>query len=89
MRDLMKFLYEADHSPMLIILDALTAAPQQRNNQINATIRFQAIVREPARAGGKSGNDAEAPRIFGFRIPLDPKVFVGVLFAIGLLSGLV
>jgi Tfp pilus assembly protein PilO len=46
--DLMKFLYEADHSPMLIILDALTAAPQQRNNQINAAIRFQAIVREPA-----------------------------------------
>jgi hypothetical protein len=46
--DLMKFLYEADHSPMLLILDALTAAPQQRNNQINAAIRFQAIVREPA-----------------------------------------
>jgi hypothetical protein len=46
--DLMKFLYEADHSPMLLILDALTAAPQQRNNQINTAIRFQAIVREPA-----------------------------------------
>jgi hypothetical protein len=44
----MKFLYEADRSPMLLILDALTAAPQQRNNQINTTIRFQAIVREPA-----------------------------------------
>jgi hypothetical protein len=48
--NLMKFLYEADHSPMLIILDALTATPQQRNNQISATIRFQAIVREPAGA---------------------------------------
>jgi hypothetical protein len=35
---------------MLIILDALTATPQQRNNQISATIRFQAIVREPAGA---------------------------------------
>ena len=46
--DLMKFLYEADHSPMLLILDALTAAPQQRNNQINTAIRFQAIVREAA-----------------------------------------
>jgi hypothetical protein len=46
--NLMKFLYEADRSPMLLILDALTAAPQQRNNQINTAIRFQAIVREPA-----------------------------------------
>jgi Tfp pilus assembly protein PilO len=45
--DLLKFLYEADHSPMLLMLDALTAAPQ-RNNQINTAIRFQAIVREPA-----------------------------------------
>jgi len=27
----------------------------------------------------------QGTRIFGFRIPLDPKVFVGVLFAIGLL----
>jgi hypothetical protein len=54
--DLMKFLHEADHSPMLLILDALTAAPQQRNNEINTAIRFQAIVREPApnaTAGGQ------------------------------------
>jgi hypothetical protein len=50
--DLMKFLYEADRSPMLLILDALTAAPQQRNNQINTAIRFQAIVREPAVVDG-------------------------------------
>lgn len=50
--DLMKFLYEADRSSMLVILDALTAAPQQRNNQINTAIRFQAIVREPALGGG-------------------------------------
>jgi len=49
--DLMKFLYEADHSPMLLMLDALTAAPQ-RNNQINTAIRFQAIVREPAMPEG-------------------------------------
>jgi hypothetical protein len=50
--DLMKFLNEADHSPMLLILDALTASPQQHNTQINAAIRFQAIVREPAAADG-------------------------------------
>jgi hypothetical protein len=45
---LMKFLYEADHSPMLLMLDGLAAAPQQKNGQINTSIRFQAIVREPA-----------------------------------------
>jgi hypothetical protein len=46
--NLTKFLYEADRSPMLLILDSLQASPQQKNNQINTTIRFQAIVREPA-----------------------------------------
>jgi hypothetical protein len=46
--NLTKFLYEADRSPMLLILDSLQASPQQRNNEIDATIRFQAIVREPA-----------------------------------------
>jgi Tfp pilus assembly protein PilO len=44
--NLMKFLNEADRSPMLLILDALSAAPQQRNDQINTVIRFQAVVRE-------------------------------------------
>jgi hypothetical protein len=53
-QNLMKFLYEADRSPMLLILDALTAAPQQRNSQINTAIRFQAIVREAA-AGATAG----------------------------------
>jgi hypothetical protein len=53
--NLMKFLYEADRSPMLLILDALQAAPQQRNNQINTTIRFQAIVREPSSNGTAGG----------------------------------
>ncbi len=46
--DLMKFLYLADHSPMLLMLDTLQAQPQQKNNQIEVAIRFQAIVREPA-----------------------------------------
>ncbi len=47
---LMKFLNEADHSPMLLVLDSLTltASPQQHNSNINTQIRFQAIVREPA-----------------------------------------
>ena len=46
--NLMKFLSEADHSPMLLVLDTLQASPQQHNNIINASLRFQAIVREPA-----------------------------------------
>lgn len=50
--NLMKFLYQADRSPMLLMLDRLQAAPQQKNNQINTQIRFQAIVREPRAAQG-------------------------------------
>ena len=50
--NLMKFLNEADHSPMLLILDAMTASPQQRNNLINTAIRFQAIVHEPGATAG-------------------------------------
>lgn len=53
--NLMKFLYQADHSPMLLILDALTASPQQRNNQISTNIRFQAIVREPVASTPTAG----------------------------------
>ena len=43
--NLLKFLYEADHSPMLLMLDQLQASPQ-KSEQINVSIRFQAIVRE-------------------------------------------
>jgi len=53
--NLMKFLNESDRSPMLLILDALTAAPQQHNNQINTAIRFQAIVREPPSNSASGG----------------------------------
>ncbi len=48
---LMHFLNLADHSPMLLMLDNLQAAPQQKEGQINTSIRFQAIVREDASAG--------------------------------------
>jgi hypothetical protein len=44
--NLMRFLNETDHSPMLLMLDALTAVPQSKSGEINATVRFQAIVRE-------------------------------------------
>jgi hypothetical protein len=44
--NLMRFLNETDHSPMLLMLDALTAAPQSKSGEISASMRFQAIVRE-------------------------------------------
>lgn len=52
---LMHFVNLADHSPMLLMLDALTATPQQKAGQITTSIRFQAIVREDASmaAGGQ------------------------------------
>jgi hypothetical protein len=43
---LMKFLYQVDKSPMLLMLDTLQAAPQQRGGVVNASIRFQAIIRD-------------------------------------------
>ncbi|HEY7303673.1 MAG TPA: hypothetical protein VH601_06155 [Bryobacteraceae bacterium] len=52
---LMKLLNLADHSPKLLILDALQAAPQQRSGQITTSIRFQAVVREDASAAIAAG----------------------------------
>ena len=43
---LMQFLYEADRSPMLLMLDTLQASPQQRGGMIDASIRFQEIFLE-------------------------------------------
>jgi Tfp pilus assembly protein PilO len=49
---LIRFLYESDRSPMLLMLDSLTAAPE-KNGQIVADIRFQAVIRDqpPAETG--------------------------------------
>ncbi len=44
--NLMRFLYEVDKSPMLLMLDNLQAAPQQKSGQISTSIRFQTIVQE-------------------------------------------
>jgi hypothetical protein len=49
---LMNFLYQADKSPMLLMLDTLQAAPQQKGQQINTSIRFQAIIRDEPSASG-------------------------------------
>lgn len=51
---LMRFLYEVDRSPQLLMLDTLTATPQKAG-QITAQIRFQAVIREEqsTQAGGQ------------------------------------
>jgi Tfp pilus assembly protein PilO len=41
-----RFLYEADRSPMLLMLDSVQAAPEQKNGNISADIRFQAVIQE-------------------------------------------
>lgn len=52
---LLRFLYEVDRSPMLLMLDTLQASPQ-RAGQITAQVRFQAIMRdEPNRAASSTG----------------------------------
>jgi len=56
--NLMRFLLEVDKSPMLLMLENLQAAPQQKGGQIAASIRFQTIVQEgevssPMRAGAQ------------------------------------
>jgi Tfp pilus assembly protein PilO len=46
--NLKKFLYELDHSPLLIMVDTVQAAPQQKGDQINTNIRFQTVIRDDA-----------------------------------------
>jgi Tfp pilus assembly protein PilO len=50
--NLMHFFYEADRSPMLLMIDAVQAAPQQHSPQISMTVRFQAILQDPAASSG-------------------------------------
>jgi Tfp pilus assembly protein PilO len=53
--NLLRFLHEVDRSPMLLMLDAMQAAPQQRAGQLTTAIRFQAVIREEPNvvAGGQ------------------------------------
>ncbi len=51
--NLMRFLYEVDQSPMLLMLEQLQASPQQQTGRINAAIRFQAIIQDDT--GGAIG----------------------------------
>ncbi len=50
--NLRKFLYEVDRSPYLIMLESLTANPQQHGSQINTSIKFQAVIKEDVRTAG-------------------------------------
>jgi hypothetical protein len=45
---LMRFLYEVDKSPMLLMLDSLGATPQQASGRVTAALRFQAIIQDNA-----------------------------------------
>lgn len=44
--DLLKFVNSIDHSPKLLILDTLNASPEQGSNNLNISMRFQAILQE-------------------------------------------
>jgi Tfp pilus assembly protein PilO len=44
--DLRRFLLALDHSPVLVMLENLTATPEQKGNRISASMRFQTIMRE-------------------------------------------
>jgi hypothetical protein len=47
-QNLMRFLNEADKSPLLLMLDTVQATPQQKSGQIDTEIRFQAVIRDEA-----------------------------------------
>jgi hypothetical protein len=58
--ELMQFLNEVDHSPSLLILDSLNAAPVQSSGRLNLSLKFLTILREdpallaaPVAAGGR------------------------------------
>ena len=53
--NLMHFLHEVDRSPMLLMLDTMQAAPQQRAGQLTTSIRFQAVIREEPAAAAAGG----------------------------------
>ncbi len=53
--NLMRFLYEVDKSPMLLMLDSLGATPQQTSGRITAALRFQAIIQDDSQAPALPG----------------------------------
>lgn len=57
----MKFLQEVDHSPMLLMLDTVQATPQSKNGQIDAEMRFQAIIQEETAPVGNASMQGGQP----------------------------
>ncbi len=51
-QNLRKFLYQVDRSPYLIMMESLQVAPQQRGNQVNSNIKFQAVIQDDATVAG-------------------------------------
>ena len=71
---LVRFLYESDRSPMLLMLDSLTAAPE-KNGQIIADIRFQAVIQDRPVTASYSRNSllpASAVSSSPEKLPADP-----------------
>ncbi len=50
--NLMHFLYETDRSPMLLMVEQVQAAPQQKGGQLSTQVRFQTIIQEEPVAAG-------------------------------------
>lgn len=44
--DLIQFVYRVDHSPRFLIIENLSAAPQQNAGMLNVSIRFHVFVKE-------------------------------------------
>ncbi|MBM3758722.1 MAG: hypothetical protein FJW36_00585 [Acidobacteria bacterium] len=44
--DLIQFVYRVDHSPRFLIIENLSAAPQQSAGMLNMSIRFHVFVKE-------------------------------------------
>ncbi len=44
--DLIQFVYRIDHSPRFLIIENLSAAPQQAPGMLNVSIRFHVFVKE-------------------------------------------
>lgn len=44
--DLIQFVYRIDHSPRFLIIENLSAAPQQNGGTLNISIRFHVFVKE-------------------------------------------
>jgi type IV pilus assembly protein PilO len=63
-RDVLNFVHELDRSPRLLIIESLSAAPQQGSNVLSVSMKIDAFVREqpapPAVAPAESKTVAES-----------------------------